>query len=96
MFKVRKLKAGNKYVFAVWVKLQNKNFLLFRGEKGYIMCGYLNLNAAKRFNDAAVKIVGVSSIGEALKAKVHSFTGKAGAMGVYKGQPVREVLRLIA
>ena len=59
------------------------------------MCGYLNLKAAQKFGDVAVKIVGVSNIEDALKTTVHSCTSAAKKLGISKGQPVREALKLI-
>ena len=96
MFKRKKIKVGKKYIEAVWVKLQSKNLILLNGSRGYVMCGYLNLSAAEKFKDAAVKITGVSTIEEALKSTVHSCTGIARKAGIYKGQPIKEVLRIIA
>jgi uncharacterized protein YunC (DUF1805 family) len=96
MLKHRKIRAGKKYIEAIWIKLQGKNFILIRGSRGYVMCGYLNLKAAEKFKDAAVKITGVSTIEEALKAAVHSLTSPARKLGIYKGQPVKEVIKIIA
>lgn len=94
MFK--KIRVGKKYVQAVLIKLLAKNFILLRGSKGYIMCGYLDLKAAEKFNDAAVKITGVSTIAQALKAKAHSCTSAARKLRIHKGQPVKEILEIIA
>jgi uncharacterized protein YunC (DUF1805 family) len=96
MFKHKKIKVGKKYIEAIWVKLQSKNLILLKGSRGYVMCGYLNLRAAEKFKDAAVKITGVSTIDEALKAAVHSCTGPARRLGIYNGQPIKEVLKIIA
>lgn len=92
----KKIKIGKKYIRAVWVKLQDKNLILLRGARGYVMCGYLDLKTAERFKDTAIKIVGASTIEEAVKTTVHSCTSRAKKSGVYKGQPVKETLRIIA
>lgn len=96
MLKYKQIKVNNKYVEAICVKLQSKNFVLLRGLKGYIMCGYLNMSLAARVNDVAVKITGVSSIEEALKAKAFSVSPAAGKLGIYKGKPVKEILPIIS
>ncbi len=59
------------------------------------MCGYLNLSVAERFHDVAIKIVGVSTLNSAFNSKVHSCTSAAKKIGIYKGQPVKEVLKII-
>ena len=96
MLRYKKIRIGKKYIEALCLNLQSKNLILIKGRHGYIMCGYLNMKAAQKFKDAAVKITGISSIEEALKASVHSCTGSARKLGISKGQPVKEVLKIIA
>ena len=95
MIKCPKIKIGGKYIEAFLISLQSKNLILLRGSRGYVMCGYLNLKAAERFKDAAIKITGISTIKEALKASVHSCTSSARKVGIYKGQPIKEALKII-
>lgn len=92
----KKIKVGEKYIDAFSVKLLSKNWILFRARRGYVMCGYLNLKTAQRFNDAAILITGVSTIGQAMKAVVHSCSLPARKLGVYKGQPIKEALKLVS
>ena len=96
MLKIKKIKIGKKYIQVLSLKLASKNLVVLRGDKGYVMCGYLNLAVANKFKDVAVKITGVATIEEALKARVHSLSFPALKMGIYKGQPVKEVLKAIA
>ena len=96
MLKYSKIRVGNSYIEAIAVKLLTKNFLLLRGSKGYIMCGYLNLAVAKKFKDIAAKIVGVATIKDALKAQIHSCTPAARKAGIKPNQPVKETLKIIA
>lgn len=95
MLKHKKIKIGNKYIEALSIELLSKYFVLLRGSKGYVMCGYLNLTAAEKFNDVAVKITGVSTIEDAFQATVHSCTSSARKLGIHKGQPIKEVLEII-
>jgi uncharacterized protein YunC (DUF1805 family) len=96
MLKSKKSKTVKKSIEAVLIPLSSKNLIMLRGSRGYVMCGYLNLKVAQKFNDVAIKIVGVSSIQDALKAKAHSCTSAARKLGIHKGQPIKEVLKLIA
>lgn len=92
----RKIKAGSKYLEALSIKLLKKSFVLIRGGKGYIMCGYLNMPVANKLNDVAVKVTGVSNIGQTLKSVVHSCSNPAKKLGIRKGQPIAWVLKVIA
>lgn len=91
----KSIKIGTGRVEAYALQLGEKSLVLLRGTRGFIMCGYLNLSAAKRFKDAAIKITGVRTIADALNARVHSCTPRARRLGVCRGQPVKETLRLI-
>ncbi len=59
------------------------------------MCGYLDLKATEKFGDAAVKIRGISTIEQAIETAVHSCTSQAKELGISKGKPVTEILKLI-
>jgi len=96
MLKHKRIKVGKKYIEAISIGLLSKSLILLKGRKGYVMCGYLNLKVAQKFQDAAVKIVGVSSIEEALRVGVHSCTFTAKKLGIFKGQPIKETLKIIA
>ena len=60
------------------------NMLLLLCEKGYIMCGYLNKEAADKFEGAAA-VVGGSSFDEILANPVKAVTAKAAELGVEVG-----------
>mgnify|MGYP000939248187 CR=1 FL=1 len=92
----KKIPLGKASIEAVVLPLLSKNLIVLKGSKGYIMCGYLNLRAAEKFKEAAIKVTGVSTIDDTLKTTVHSCSSAAKRLGVYKGQPVKDALRLIA
>jgi uncharacterized protein YunC (DUF1805 family) len=96
MFEHKEIKVGDKKIEAILMPLLEKNLIVLRGKKGYIMCGYLNLEAAEKFDEVAVKITGVSTIDDALRTSVHSCSSQATKLGIHPGQPIQEVLSLIA
>jgi len=96
MFEHQKIRIGRRYIEAISINLQSKNFILLKGSKGYVMCGYLNLSAAEKFNDVAAKVVGVSSIQQALEARVYSCSRQAKKLGIFPGQSIKEALKIIA
>jgi len=92
----RSLAVGAKKIDAVCIKLLSRNFILLRGRRGYVMCGYLDMKAADKFKDVAVKIAGVSTISEALKTKAVSVSDAAKRIGLYKDEPVHDILKKIS
>lgn len=75
--------------------LQSKNLVVLAGSRGYVMCGYLDLKTADKFKDVAVKITGVSTINDALNATVHSCSSGAKKLGIAKGTPIKNLLKVI-
>ena len=61
-------------------------------EKGFIMCGLLDIESAEKIGAAAVKISGVSSIEEILASKTIAVTSKAKAGGATLGMTGKETL----
>jgi len=96
MLKYTKIKVGGRTIEALALKLADKNLIVLRGSRGYIMCGYLNLKVAERFKDVAVKVTGVSTIKDVLGAVVHSCTSPARRMGIRKAQKIKDILKIIA
>lgn len=72
--------------------LQNAPLILIKADKGFVMCGYLNLGAAERVGDVACKVSGVSNFDEALDAKIVELTENAKRIGIQKGMTGREAL----
>jgi uncharacterized protein YunC (DUF1805 family) len=70
--------------------------LLIKGEKGFVMCGYLNIEAAERLGATAAVVSGVNSFEDVLNAEIKTATTKAKGMGLKPGRVVRDVIGSIA
>ena len=70
--------------------------LLIKGERGFVMCGYLNIDAAERLGAAAAVVSGVNSFEDVLNAEIKTATTKARGMGLEPGRVVRDVIGAIA
>lgn len=70
--------------------------LLIKGEKGFVMCGYLNIDVAERLGAAAAIVSGVNSFEDVLNAEIKAATSKAEALGLEPGNVVRTVLGRLA
>ncbi|MEA5000882.1 MAG: DUF1805 domain-containing protein [Endomicrobiaceae bacterium] len=86
--------AVNDLIFkAVQLELSDKgNLLIIKGAKGYIMCGYLNINTAQKMGDAACVVTGVKTVEDVLNAKIVALTSHAQKLGIEMGMAVTEVL----
>lgn len=70
--------------------------LLIMGEKGFVMCGLLNVEAAERLNVAAAVVSGVKTFDDVLTAQVKATTSKAKGLGVELGMKGSEALKHMA
>ena len=59
------------------IEMGTAPLVLLKGEKGFVMCGYLNLEAAEKLNDIAVRVTGVKDLESLLNAKVAGVTSGA-------------------
>jgi len=82
-------------VLAVKVGLPSAPLLLLVAPKGYVMCGYLNLETAEKLGQAAAMVKGVESFKDVLEASITAATSKAKELGIEEGMLGREALKLM-
>lgn len=70
--------------------------LVITGKKGYIMCGYLNINTAQKRNDVACIVTGVKTIEDILNSKIVALTANAQKLGISMDMEVKKVLEILA
>lgn len=70
------------------------NMILIQCKKGYLMCGYLNMDAAEKFGDAAV-LVGGADFEEVLDNPIKAMTSEARKLGITDGMTGREAAMLL-
>lgn len=70
------------------------NMLLIKAEKGFIMCGYLNMDAANKFEDAACIISG-SNFEEMLANPVKEVSSAGEKLGITVGMKGEEACALL-
>ncbi len=64
--------------------------LLIKGDKGFVMCGFLNMDAAERTGVAAAMVSGVTSFSDVFNATIKAVTSKGKELGVKPGKIVKE------
>ena len=89
------IRIKNKSVTGFEINLHNANLVLAKAEKGFVCCGYLDLNTAEKLQDAACIVRGVTSVEDLLKAKIAGLTSAASALGIKVGMTGQEALELM-
>jgi uncharacterized protein YunC (DUF1805 family) len=94
MISIESLKVDGKACLGVKVELPDSPpLLLIIAEKGVVMCGFLNVDAAERLGVAAVMVSGVKTFDDVLSAQVKAVTSKAKTFGVEVGIRGSEALK---
>ncbi len=96
MINIASLKVDDKTCLGVKVELPDSPpLLLVIAEKGFVMCGFLNIDAAERLGVAAAVVSGVKSFDDVLNAEVKAATNKAKSFGVKIGMKGTEALKAL-
>lgn len=88
----------NKTLFkAVSLDLCDKSqLLMITSPKGYIMCGYLNINTAQKRGDVACIVTGVKTLEDVLNSNIVALTSNAQQLGIEMGMSVKNVLEKLS
>lgn len=94
MISVMPIKVDDKTYLGVRIELPDSPpLLLVSGDKGFVMCGFLNMEAAERMNVAAAMVSGVKTFEDVLDAQIKAATTKAKTLGVQIGTKAAEALK---
>lgn len=66
--------------------------VLIIGQKGFVGCGFINIEAAERLNVAAATVSGVKTYDDVLNAEIKAASSKAQAQGVKAGMKGRDAV----
>ena len=93
MINVTTVKVGGKTCLGLRVDLpESPPLLLVVADKGFVMCGFLNVDAADKLGVAAAMVSGVKTFEDVLNAQVKTATTKAKNSGVESGMKGSEAL----
>ena len=83
MISVMTVKVDGRSCLGLRVDLpESPPLLLIVAEKGFVMCGFLNIEAAERLDVAAAMVSGVKTFEDVLNVQVKAATSKAKGLGV--------------
>lgn len=89
---IEQIKLKNGTALGIKIDMATAPLLLIKANKGFVMCGYLNIATANKLNDVAAKVSGVKSFEDVLNAKIIEVTEKARSLGIVEGLTGREAL----
>lgn len=83
----------NKKLVGIEIELPNAPpLIVLRGDKGFIMCGYLNIEVADKLEIIAARVTGVKTVDEMLEKEIVEATSKAAEYGIMPGKRVRDII----
>jgi uncharacterized protein YunC (DUF1805 family) len=94
MINIQTVKVDGKNCLGLRVELPDAPpLLLIIAEKGFVMCGFLNMEAAERLGVTAAMVSGVKTFEDVLNAQIKAMTTKAKGFGIEVGMKGAEALK---
>ena len=94
MVRIDTFEVNGEQIQGLTIGEKNPNMIMFLLRRGYIMCGYLNLQTAEEDGDTAA-VISAPDLATLLDNKVKGMTSKAAALGVEIGMTGREAVRIL-
>lgn len=96
MINMVSLKINDKVAIGLKVELPDSPpLLIIIGQTGFVMCGFLNMDAAERLNVAAAMVSDVRNFDDVLGAEIKAATSKAKIKGIRIGMKGKEAVKLL-
>ncbi|MCL4447511.1 MAG: DUF1805 domain-containing protein [Candidatus Thermoplasmatota archaeon] len=95
MIQIESLSVDGEVYTGVKIETKPAPIVIINGKKGFLMCGYLNMEAADKTEAIAVSISGVNSFDDLLNKVVLKISTKARESGVREGMKGREALKYL-
>jgi uncharacterized protein YunC (DUF1805 family) len=93
MMKEEKIQLEKGQVIGYHIDLGKAPLLIIQAKKGYLMCGYLNMNTANKLGDIAGKVTGVKTFDDMLKTTVIEVSENAKKEGLKEGMNAQDFLK---
>lgn len=92
---VEEIEFDNGLALGLSFQMQTTPLLVIRAEKGFVMCGYLDMESAEALGDVAAKVRSVSTFDDVLQAPIIGVTPKAASLGISVGMTGEKALELM-
>jgi len=77
------------------IDLGKAPLLIIQAKRGFVMCGYLNMNAANKLGDVAGKVTGVKTFIDMLDTYVIEVSENAKQIVLHEGMIVKDFLNAL-
>jgi uncharacterized protein YunC (DUF1805 family) len=96
MINITPLKIDDKVAVGLRVDLPDSPpLLLIVGRTGFVMCGFLDIDAAEKVDVTAAMVRGVKTFNDVLEAGIKAITSKAKRKGIKVGMKGEEAVKLL-
>ena len=68
--------------------------LIIKGSKGFLACGYINVETCNKTNEACAIVTGVKTHDDMLDAEIKAVSNEAARLGVRVGMKGKEALAI--
>ncbi|MBM4248029.1 MAG: DUF1805 domain-containing protein [Euryarchaeota archaeon] len=89
---VEHIRLGKGVALGVKVDLPKAPLVMVRADRGFAMCGYLNMDSVNKAGEVAVRVIGVRTFEDLLDARVANVSDEARKLGITEGMTAREAL----
>ena len=93
---MEKIEIAGKTYTGVLVPTQHSCVLMIQGGKGFLGCGYFQIETANKLNEAVAIVRGVKNFQDMLEARVTQVSEKAKELGLTEGMTGKEALNLLS
>lgn len=92
---VEQIELGNGSAIGLKFDMEHAPLLVIKANKGFVMCGYLNMDVANKMSDVAVRVTGVNTFDDVLNAKAVDVSKAAQDIGITVGMSAKEALEMM-
>ncbi len=89
---IEQINLENGSALGLKMDMEHAPLLVIRAGRGFVMCGYLNMDIADKLGDVAVRVTGVRTFEDVLNAKAQDVSEAAKKLGITAGMPAKEAL----
>ncbi len=89
---IEEIRLENGTALGLKMDMEHAPLLVIKAAKGFVMCGYLNIDVANKLGDVAVRVTGVRSFDDVLNARAVDVSEAAKKLSITVGMSGRDAI----